>query len=126
LREQPLEPDLRAAYEALTACDHFVLIFSLWCGDMPPILKGFFERILQPDLIARQNTESAMNWNIFKNKTARIIMTMGMPLSIYRFWYGGHALKLLPRNILHFVGIKPVRQTLFGMLGTSKPEKRER
>ena len=124
-REQPLEPDLRAAYEALAACDHLVLIFPLWCGDMPAILKGFIERILQPDLIARQNTEAAMNWNIFKNKTARIIMTMGMPVSVYRFWYGGHALKLLTRNILHFVGIKPVRQTLFGMIGTSKPEKRE-
>jgi len=124
-REQPLEPDLRAAYEALAACDHLVLIFPLWCGDMPAILKGFIERILQPDLIARQNTKSAMNWNIFKNKTARVIMTMSMPVSIYRFWYGGHALKLLTRNILHFVGIKPVRQTLFGMLGTSKLEMRE-
>ena len=124
-REQALEPDLRAAYEALAACDHLVLIFPLWCGDMPAILKGFIERVLQPDLIARQNTENAMNWNIFKNKTARIIMTLGMPVSIYRFWYGGHALKLLTRNILHFVGIKPVRHTLFGMLGTSKPETRE-
>ena len=125
-REQPLEPDLRAAYEALAACDHLVLIFPLWCGDMPAILKGFIERILQPDLIARQNTENSMNWNIFSNKTARIIMTMGMPVSIYRYWYGGHALKLLTRNILQFIGIKPVRHTLFGMLGTSKPEKRER
>jgi NAD(P)H dehydrogenase (quinone) len=125
-REQPLEPDLRAAYEALAACEHLVLIFPLWCGDMPAILKGFLERVLQPDLVARQNSENAMNWNIFKNKTARIIMTMGMPVSVYRFWYRGHALKLLTRNILHFVGIKPVRHTLFGMLGTSKPEKRER
>ena len=125
-REQPLEPDLLAARKALAACDHLVLIFPLWCGDMPAILKGFIERILQPDLIARRDTENAMNWNIFSNKTARIIMTMGMPVSIYRFWYGGHALKLLTRNILHFIGIKPVRHTLFGMLGTSKPEMRER
>jgi putative NADPH-quinone reductase len=122
---QPLEPDLKSAYEALAACDHLVLIFPLWCGDMPAMLKGFIERILQPDLIARQNTENAMNWNIFSNKTARIVMTMGMPVSIYRWWYRGHALKLLKRNILHFVGIKPVRDTLFGMVGTSKPSTRE-
>ena len=43
-----------------------------------------------------------MNWSIYRNKTARIIMTMAMPVSIYRFWYGGHALKLLRRNILDF------------------------
>ena len=125
-REQPLEPDLLAARRALAACDHLVLIFPLWCGDMPAILKGFIERILQPDLIVRRDTENAKNWNIFSDKSARIVMTMGMPVSIYRYWYGGHALKLLTRNILHFIGIRPVRHTLFGMLGTSKPETRER
>jgi len=123
---QPLEPDLQKAYDALAACDHLVLIFPLWCGDMPALLKGFIERILQPDLIARADTENAMNWSIFSNKTARIVMTMGMPVSIYRWWYRGHALKLLTRNILNFIGIKPVTHTLFGMLGTSKPETRNR
>jgi putative NADPH-quinone reductase len=122
---QPLEPDLAAAYDSLSACRHLVLIFPLWCGDMPALMKGFIERILQPDLISRENTENAMNWSIFKDKTARIIMTMGMPVSIYRFWYRGHALKLLTRNILNFIGIKPVRHTLFGMIGTSKPQTRE-
>jgi putative NADPH-quinone reductase len=123
---QPLEPELQAAYEALVACDHLVIIFPLWCGDMPALLKGFIERILQPNLIAREGTANAMNWSIFKNKTARVIMTMGMPVTIYRFWYGGHALKLLVRNILNFIGIKPVRHTLFGMVGTSKPQARDR
>lgn len=122
---QPLEPDLDAAYQSLSACNHLVAIFPLWCGDMPALMKGFIERILQPDLISRENTENAMNWSIFKDKTARIIMTMGMPVSIYRFWYRGHALKLLTRNILNFIGIKPVRHTLFGMIGTSKPRTRE-
>lgn len=123
---QPLEPDLQTAYETLAACDHLVLIFPLWCGDMPALLKGFIERILQPDLIARENTENAMDWNIFAKKSARIVMTMGMPVSIYRWWYGGYALKLLTRNILHFIGIKPVRHTLYGMVATSKPAARER
>jgi putative NADPH-quinone reductase len=124
--KQALEPDLLAAYDALATCDHLVLVFPLWCGDMPALMKGFIERILQPDLIARENSEHAMNWSIFKTKTARIIMTMGMPVSIYRFWYRGHALKLLTRNILNFIGIKPVRHTLFGMVGTSTPQARDR
>jgi putative NADPH-quinone reductase len=125
-KTQFLEPDLQSAYDALAACDHLVIVFPLWCGDMPALLKSFIERILQPDLIARENTEHAMNWSIFENKSARIIMTMGMPVTIYRFWYRGHALKLLTRNILHFIGIKPVRHTLFGMIGNSKPEQRDR
>jgi NAD(P)H dehydrogenase (quinone) len=125
-KEQSLEPELLLAYTALAACDHLVLVFPLWCGDMPAILKGFIERILQPDLIARQTTENEMNWHLFHGKSARIVMTMGMPVSIYRWWYRGHALKLLTRNILHFIGIKPVRHTLYGMIATSKAEQRER
>jgi NAD(P)H dehydrogenase (quinone) len=125
-KEQPFEPDLQAAYDALAACDHLVLIFPLWCGDMPALLKGFIERLLQPDLIHRQDTDNAMNWSIFKNKSARVVITMGMPVSIYRFWYGSYALKLITRNILKFIGITPVRHTLFGMIGTSKPATRER
>lgn len=125
-KEQPLEPDLQSAYDALAASDHWVLIFPLWCGDMPAILKGFIERILQPDLIKRQGTENAMNWRIFEKKSARIVMTMGMPVTIYRFWYGAHAIKLLKRNILNFIGIAPVRETLLGMMADSSHEQRDR
>lgn len=125
-RLQPLEPDLEAAYDALAASDHWVLVFPLWCGDMPALLKGFIERILQPGLIKRQGTENAMNWHIFEKKSARIIMTMMMPVSTYRFWYGPHALKLLKKNILNFIGVKPVRETLLGMIADSSDEKRNR
>jgi NAD(P)H dehydrogenase (quinone) len=123
--EQPLEPDLKSAYDALAASDHWVLVFPLWCGDMPALMKGFIERILQPDLIKRQGTDNAMNWRLFQNKTARIIMTMAMPVSTYRFWYGPHALKLLKNNILNFIGVGPVRETLLGMVPDSSDATRD-
>lgn len=123
-REQPLEPDLQAAYDWMAAAEHWVFVFPLWCGDMPALLKGFFERILQPDLIRRHGTEQAMNWRIFENKSARIIMTMGMPTLFYRFWYGASTIRLMKRNILHFIGVKPVRHTLFGMVADVSTDKR--
>lgn len=115
-REQALEPDLAAARAAFVACDHVVVIFPLWCGDMPAILKGFFERILQPDLLAIQKSGGKASWKFFKGKSARVIMTMGMPGWFYRIYYGAHALKLLRRNILQFVGITPVRSSVYGMI----------
>ena len=51
---QPLESDLEAARATLWQCDHVVIIFPLWLGDMPAILKGFFERIMQPALLEKQ------------------------------------------------------------------------
>ncbi len=114
--EQPLERDLVAARQVLKACDHLVLVFPLWCGDMPAILKGFIERVLQPDLLAIQAAGSKADWKVLKGKSARIIMTMGMPGWFYRWYFGAHALKIVRRNILHFTGVKPVRPTIYGMI----------
>ena len=83
---------------------------------MPAILKGFIERVLQPDLLAIQAAGDKANWKIFKGKSARIIMTMGMPGWFYRWYYGAHALKLLRRNMLHLIGVSPVRSTVYGMI----------
>ena len=49
-------------------------------------------------------------------KSARIIITMGMPALIYRWYFGAHSLKSLERNILGLCGIKPVRESLIGMV----------
>jgi putative NADPH-quinone reductase len=123
--EQPLEPDLMFAREAFVAADHVVLIFPLWCGDMPAIMKGFIERILQHDLLRIQKSGGRESWKLFRNKSARIIMTMGMPGWFYRWYFGAHALKLVKRNILHFIGIKPVRSTIFGTIDAVGDEKRK-
>ena len=54
--EQPLELDLRTVYAAMKSSAHLLIIFPLWCGDMPAILKGFIERLVQPDLVQIQKS----------------------------------------------------------------------
>jgi NAD(P)H dehydrogenase (quinone) len=122
---QPLEPELVAAHEAMIASDHLVFIFPLWCGDMPAIMKGFIERVLQPDLLTLQAQAGKGDWHILKGKSARVIMTMGMPGLIYRWYFGAHALKLFKRNILKFIGVHPVRSSIFGMIEAVGVEKRK-
>jgi len=124
-REQPLEPDLVAARGALQAAEHLVFIFPLWCGDMPAIMKGFIERVLQPDLLAMHASHGKASWKVLKGKSARIIMTMGMPGWFYRWYYGAHALKLIKRNILHFIGVTPVSSSLYGMIDMVGEETRK-
>ncbi len=121
---QPLEPDLVAAHEALIACDHMVFIFPLWAGDMPALMKGFIERVLQPELLKVQAAHGK-GWKFFKGKSAHLIMTMGMPGWLYHWYFGRHALKLLKRNILQFTGVRPVRSTIFGMVETVGDDKRK-
>ena len=70
-REQPLEPDLVAARAALQASEHLVFVFPLWAGDMPAIMKGFIERVLQPDLLAmRANGAKATGKSSRANRRA--------------------------------------------------------
>ena len=124
-RPQPLEADLAVARDALLACTHVVFIFPLWCGDMPAIMKGFIERVIQPDLLAINEDGPGADWKVFKGRSARIIMTMGMPGWFYRFYYGAHALKLLKRNILRLIGIKPVHSTIYGMIASASDDSRK-
>ena len=123
---QPLEPDLQAAQDAIGAADHVVIVFPLWLGDMPALLKGFLERILQPGFAMEKAAGPARFRPLLRGKSARIVATMGMPALVYRWWFGAHAVKLLRRNILQFVGIRPVRTTLLGMVEAGAPDRRRR
>jgi putative NADPH-quinone reductase len=53
-------------------------------------------------------------------------MTMGMPGIVYRWWFGAYALKMLKRNILGFMGVSPIRSTIFGMIEGVSGERRRR
>ena len=55
----------------------------------------------------------------------RIVVTMGMPVFAYRRFFGAHSLKSFERNILKLSGIKPVRESLYGMVDQADDEKRK-
>jgi len=61
-----------------------------------------------------------------RGRSARIVVTMGMPTLVYRWVFLAHSLRSLERNILRFVGIGPVRDTLIGLVEAMSPAKRER
>ncbi|MCC7253859.1 NAD(P)H-dependent oxidoreductase [Hyphomicrobium sp.] len=119
---QPLEPDLADAYDAIRGADHIVIVFPLWLGTLPAILKGFLERVLQPDLL-EQHRQGRFTKPL-KGRSARVVVTMATPGLVYRWWYRAHALKMLKRNILGFVGIAPVRTTVLGNVTGVHDEKR--
>ena len=86
-RVRQLEPDLQSAHDAILATDHLVFIFPLWLGTLPAILKGFLERVLQPDFV--EPAKQGRFVTSLKDKSARVIVTMGTPGFIYRRWFWG-------------------------------------
>jgi putative NADPH-quinone reductase len=57
-----------------------------------------------------------MGLKLLTGKSARIVVTMGMPGLFYRWYFRAHTLKSLERNILKFCGVSPVRSSLVGMV----------
>lgn len=98
--------------------DHLLIVFPLWLGDMPAVLKAFLEQTLRPGF-AFAYRSSGFPIQHLKGRSARIIATMGMPAFIYRWYFRAHGIKNLERNILKFVGLRPVRKTLVGGVGTT-------
>ena len=109
-----LPPGLRPAQQAIGRADHLVLFFPLWLGDMPALLKGFLEQVARPGFAFEADATNPFAAKGLTGRSARVVVTMGMPALVYRFYFRAHSLRSLERNILGFVGIAPVHETLIG------------
>lgn len=110
-------PAIRAAQEMIGRAGHLVIIYPLWLGAMPALLKGFFEQVFRPGFGFSADPRPADgSWKKLRGKTARVVVTMGMPALVYRRYFGAHRLKSLERNILGFCGIGPIKESLIGMV----------
>jgi putative NADPH-quinone reductase len=105
--------DVKPGQEAILWADHIVILYPLWLGDMPALLKAFLEQALRPGT-ALQYGDSAAPEKLLKGKSARLVVTMGMPAFFYRAYYGAHSVRSFKRNILELVGIDPVETSLIG------------
>jgi putative NADPH-quinone reductase len=116
-------PDILAAQQTLAWADHLVILFPLWMGDMPALLKGFFEQVARPSFLG---DISKPGKGPLAGKSARIVITMGMPAAVYRLYFQAHGLENLKRNILGFAGVRPIRTSLIGMIEAPNAKGRQR
>ncbi|MDZ7842433.1 MAG: NAD(P)H-dependent oxidoreductase [Gammaproteobacteria bacterium] len=119
-------PEIRRVQDAIESAGHIVLVYPLWLGTMPAMLKAFIEQLFRPGFAFGGEGEKSMWSGRLKGRSARVVVTMGMPAFVYRWFFRAHSLKSLERNILKFCGIKPVRETLLGMVDSASDEKRGR
>jgi len=115
---------LKEIQNALIDSDHIVIIYPLWLGSMPALLKGFLEQILRPGVAI--SYKKGYPSGLLKNKSAHIIITMGMPALVYRFFFFSHSLRNLKRNILNLIGIKQIKCTLIGSVENANETKQSK
>lgn len=107
-------PAAREAQETIAWAQHVAIFFPLWLGDMPAVLKGFFEQVMRPGFAIGEASPGRMPGKLLKGRSAHIVVTMGMPALFYKVYYRSHSVKSLRRNVLEFTGFSPVRTTLIG------------
>ena len=101
----------RAGQDAITWAEHVLMLYPLWLGTMPALLKAYLEQVFRPGFAF---VPGQMGKKLLAGRSARVVVTMGMPAFVYRWYFGAHGLKGLERSILGFVGIDPIRDTLIG------------
>lgn len=111
-----LPPALQPAQYAIAWAQHVVLFFPLWLGDMPAVLKGFLEQVARPGFAVGPEGARPFGHKPLSGRSARVVVTMGMPALAYRWFYRAHSVKSLERNILGFVGFAPIHETLIGLV----------
>jgi putative NADPH-quinone reductase len=118
-------PALAEAQQAIGWAEHLVFVYPLWLGGMPALLKGFLEQVARPGFAFEMKPGQRPRKGL-RGKSARVIITMGMPTVVYRWYFGAHGLKSLQKSILSFVGIKPMRATLIGLVETMSAQSRQK
>lgn len=121
---EPVEA-VRKVQHLLEWATHVVIVYPLWLGSMPAMLKALLEQTLRPGFAF--STKQLGRWRVkfMSGKSARVIVTMGMPGLLYRWYFRAHSLRSLQRNILRFVGFRRVRSTIIGSAASMTRAQRE-
>ncbi len=75
---QKRPPAIAEAQEAIHWAEHVVLVFPLWLGTVPALVKAFLEQVMRPDF-AFAYAPNGMAKKLLGGRSARLIVTMGMP-----------------------------------------------
>jgi putative NADPH-quinone reductase len=108
---------LRQAQRDIAWADHLVFFYPLWLGTMPALFKAFIEQIFRPGFATAFGGPLQLPKQLFRGKSARVVVTMGMPAFIYRISFGDYGVKSFERSVLGLCGIAPVTETLLGGAG---------
>lgn len=109
-----IPPSLAQARDDMRWAEHWLFLFPLWHGTMPALFKGFLEHIFRPGF-AMEARKDGFPRKLLSGHSARIVVTMGMPTFVYRWYFGAYGLRSFERGMLSFAGVKPIRESLYGL-----------
>ncbi len=124
-----LEPDLVRQQELISWAEHIVLVSPVWLYNVPANVKAYFDRVLTAGFAYKYPhpwpfMSNFLPQRLLKGRSVRIITTQDS----YRFisWpLGNPFLVSIPISIFFYVGIFPIRRTVFTRTRVASPHKRQ-
>jgi putative NADPH-quinone reductase len=110
---EPQEKTIIEAQAAFLSAEHIVFIYPLWLGGPPALLKAYMEQLARDNFLLGK-TDHGFPPGHLRGRSARVIVTMGMPSLLYRMMFGAHGVRAFNRSILAMAGIRPIQTSLFG------------
>ncbi len=120
---QPLEPDLIKAQEWVKWCEHLVVIYPMWWGQMPALLKGFFDRCFLPGFAFKYHANDPFWDRLLKGRSAHMIVTSDAPVFYNFLAYWDAPITVPKKMIFKFCGFHPVRVSRIGNIKDSRETK---
>lgn len=120
----PLEEDIQQAQTLIGWADHLVLIYPIWWGGMPALVKGFIDKTLAQHF-AFEYQKYGFPIPLLKHKTIHIINTTDTPAFIQ--WFVLRADKIQQKsNIWGLCGVKVLKHQRYGSMVSSTEAQRSK
>ncbi len=120
---QNLEPDLVEAQRLIKWASLIVIVYPVWWGGVPAILKGFIDRIFLPGFAFKYRENSPMWDKLLTGKSGRLIVTSDAPAWWLYLTYFHPSVNMMKKAVCEFCGISPVTVMSFDSI-KSASEKR--
>ena len=101
----PVPPALVGVQADILWAQHLVLLFPLWLGGLPAHFKGFLEQVARPGFAFTEKDGNPFGRKGLTGRSARVVVTLGMPTIVYRWYFRARGVRSLERHILSFVGV---------------------
>ena len=122
VEDHRISPDVEREIELLRGCDAFVLVYPIWFGTPPAMLKGYVERVLGSGINPREVEERSAN-SFLTGKRLVSFTTSAMSET----WLNGQGQWLSLRYIFdhyltHAFGMQPDEHMHFANVTTGMPK----
>ncbi len=115
--------DVKKYQEMVTWADHLTIVYPLWWGQMPAMLKGFIDRVFANGFAFEYGEAGPRA--LLEGKTAKLFISMGTPNEYYEQSGMFNAQRRVnDEGIFGFCGIKS-ETTFFGNVAMGSDELRK-